>query len=178
VSFGPQAFFFAVFGAASVLSALAVVLVKNAVKSALALIVCFFSLSALFLLQSAELIAVLQILVYAGAIMVLFVFVIMLVENKEEEEARSVLGSAATLPIKVLAVGVVGAAMMRAVAATQFPTSAERAPDFGSVASIGEMFLRKYLFHFELTSILLLVGIVAAVVLSRRGRHAPTEGEQ
>lgn len=178
MSLGPDAIFFGIFGVVSIISALGVVLLQNAVKSALSLIMCFFCLAALFLLQSAELLAVLEVLVYAGAIMVLFVFVIMLVENREEEAARSVLGSKLSLPIKVLGVGIVGVGLIRVVAATQFPESAQLTPGFGSVASIGETFLRKYLFHFELTSILLLVGIVGAVVISRRGRHVPTEGNK
>lgn len=175
MNFGPDAVFFAIFGALSIASALGVVLLRNAVKSALSLIVCFFSLAALFLLQSAELLAVLEVLVYAGAIMVLFVFVIMLVEDRQEEAARPVLGSRLALPIKVLGVGAVAYALVRVVSMTSFPESAVLGPGFGSVHSIGTTFLRKYLFHFELTSVLLLVGIVGAVVVSRRGRQAMTE---
>ena len=175
MDFGPDAVFFVIFGGLSVVSALGVVLLRNAVKSALSLIVCFFSLAALFLLQSAELLAALEVLVYAGAIMVLFVFVIMLVENREEEAARPVLGSRLSLPIKVAGVGAVAFALIRVVSMTTFPESAPLGAGFGSVHSIGTTFLRKYLFHFELTSILLLVGIVGAVVISRRGRRVMTE---
>ena len=175
MNLGPDAVFFAIFGTLSIMSALGVVLLRDAVKSALSLIVCFFSLSALFLLQSAELLAVLEVLVYAGTSMLLFVFVIMLVENREEEAARTLLGSRLSLPIKVVGVGAVGFALIRVVSATAFPESAELTPGFGSVESIGLTFLRKYLFHFELTSVLLLVGIVGAVVMARRGRQAPAE---
>jgi len=174
VEYGPDAVFFAIFGAVSLISALGVVLLRNAVKSALSLIVCFFSLAALFLLQSAELLAVLEILVYAGAIMVLFVFVIMLVENRDEEAARTLLGSKLSLPFKVIGVVVVGFGVARIVAATTFPESAPLTPGFGSVGSVGKAFLTRYLLHFELTSLLLLVGIVGAVVISRRGRRLLT----
>ncbi len=170
--------FFAFFGFLCLLSALGVVLLRNAIRSALSLIMCFFCLAALFLLQSAELLAALEVLVYAGAIMVLFVFVIMLVENKDEEEARSLLGSPATLPLKVLGVLGLGVGLGRAVAATRFAPHAPLAEDFGTVGGVGYTFLTRYLFHFELTSILLLVGIVGAVIVSKRGRREPAEGER
>lgn len=174
---GPESLLFAFFGTACLLSALGVVTIRNAVKSALSLILCFFSLAALFLLQHAELLAVLEVLVYAGAIMVLFVFVIMLVENKEEEETRDVLGSKVTLPIKLAAVGLVAYGLGRGVARSRFPTSATVPESFGGVATVGRTFLREYVFHFELTSLLLLVGIVGAVIVSKRGRRHPREEE-
>jgi NADH-quinone oxidoreductase subunit J len=178
VSLGPDAIFFALFGSLCLLSALGVVLLRNAVKSALSLIACFFSLAALFLLQSAELLAALEVLVYAGAIMVLFVFVIMLVENRDEEAARSLLGSKLSLPIKVVGVSVVVLGAARLVGETVFGPSAELPEDFGSVNRIGNVCLRDYQFHFEITSVLLLVGIVGAVVISRRGRRTLEEASR
>ncbi|MGF1509212.1 MAG: NADH-quinone oxidoreductase subunit J [Myxococcota bacterium] len=169
---------FCLFGLTTLVSALGVVLIRNAVKGALSLILCFFGLAALFLLQAAELLAVLEVLVYAGAIMVLFVFVIMLVENKDEEASRTLLGSRLSLPLKVGAVAVVGYAMTRAVSRTAFPPSQVLTDDFGTVQRTGLVFLRDYLFHFELTSLLLLVAIVGAVVISRRAsRDKGAEGE-
>lgn len=161
---------FAFFGVMSLVSALGVVLVRNAVKGALSLIVCFFSLAALFVLQSAELLGALEVLVYAGAIMVLFVFVIMLVENKDEEGARTVLGSRVSFPLKLGAVMAIAWGMSIAVARSDFGPSAELEEGFGGVRSIGLMFLRDYIVHFELSSLLLLVGIVGAVIVSKRGR--------
>ena len=171
----PEYMAFFVFGSMSLLSALGVVLLKNPVKSALSLILSFFSLAALFVLQQAELIGVLEVLVYAGAIMVLFVFVIMLVENKDEEGARDVLGSRLALPVKVGAVLAIGWAIARSVARSEFSAGAPLPEGFGGAKSIGLMFVREYLFHFELTSVLLMVGIVGAVIVSRRGRDRKEE---
>ncbi|HJL40431.1 MAG TPA: NADH-quinone oxidoreductase subunit J [Myxococcales bacterium LLY-WYZ-16_1] len=162
---------FGLFGGVSLLSAIGVVTIQNAVKCAMSLIVCFFGLAALFVLQSAELLAVLEVLVYAGAVMVLFVFVIMLVENKDEESARTVLGSKWTLPVKLAGVGLVAFALGRAVRGAQFGERAALPEGFGGVASVGRTFLRDHLLHFELTSLLLLIGIVGAVIVARRGRR-------
>jgi NADH-quinone oxidoreductase subunit J len=177
VTLNVESVLFGLFAFQALLSALGVVLIRNPVKGALSLILCFFSLGALFLMQAAELLAMLEVLVYAGAIMVLFVFVIMLVENKDEEASRNVLGSKLTLPIKVAAVAVIGTGIGRAIARTDFGPSPELSPGFGTVKTTGLVFLREYVFHFELTSLLLLVGIIGAVIVSRRGRAEGAAGE-
>ncbi|MBK8013273.1 MAG: NADH-quinone oxidoreductase subunit J [Deltaproteobacteria bacterium] len=161
---------FAVFAVASIASALGVVMLRNPVKSALSLIVCFFSLASLYIIQHAELIGVLQVLVYAGAIMVLFVFVIMLVENKEEAVVAPSLAQRVAIPFKVLAVSLVATSVMMLILKSG-PWTLEALPnDFGSPASVGKTFFDQHLLQFELTSLLLLVGIVGAVVVAKRGR--------
>ena len=165
---------FALFAVSAVVSALGVVAIRNPVKGAMSLIACFFCLACLFLLQSAEMIAILEVLVYAGAIMVLFVFVIMLVEDKEQPILTPALGQRITVPIKVLGVSVVAYSLMAVIRrSTGLEQAARGYPDelpdaFGSVAQVGRELFDNFLFHFEMTSILLLVGIVGAVIVSKR----------
>lgn len=172
---------FALFAVGAVVSALGVVAIRNPVKGAMSLIACFFCLACLFLLQRAEMIAILEVLVYAGAIMVLFVFVIMLVEDKEQPILTPALGQRIAVPIKVLSVGFVGYSLLATVRQTaqlepgQRLSYPDELPDgFGTVAHVGRELFDNFIFHFEMTSILLLVGIVGAVVVSKRVTSGPT----
>lgn len=164
----PEVLLFALFAVVSIGSALLVVTLRDPVKSAMALILCFFCLACLFLLQRAELIAVLEVLVYAGAIMVLFVFVIMLVEKRDEPLLGSTLTSRLSLPLKLAAVGAVAFGLVSVIRASNLPEPQELPDGFGSVATVGHEFFDNFLFHFELTSLLLLTGIVGAVIVSKR----------
>jgi NADH-quinone oxidoreductase subunit J len=158
----------------SIISAGLVVLIRDPVKAAMSLIVCFFCIACLYLLQSAELIAVLEVIVYAGAIMVLFVFVIMLVEHKDEAIVAHQLSQRVAVPLKILAALTVAASIVLFIHRGSVPLAGETLPPgFGSVRSVGREFFNAFLFHFEFTSLLLLVGIVGAVVISRRAVHRP-----
>ena len=166
---------FALFAVSAVVSALGVVAIRNPVKGAMSLIACFFCLACLFLLQSAEMIAILEVLVYAGAIMVLFVFVIMLVEDKEQPILTPALGQRIAVPIKITGAAVVAASLISVIRRSMSldPSRQPNYPDelpeaFGTVAHVGRELFDNFLFHFEMTSILLLVGIVGAVVVSKR----------
>lgn len=161
---------FAVFAVLAIASALGVVIVRDPVRAALSLIACFFSMACLYLLQAAELIAVLEVLVYAGAIMVLFVFVIMLVENKDEPIMPPGLLRRMMVPVKVIALAVIGLRVLMVVAQTSFSSGAPLPEGFGTAKFIGREFFKSFLFQFELTSVLLLVAIVGAVIISRRDR--------
>lgn len=161
---------FALFALLSVASALGVVLLKDPVKGALSLIGCFFCLASLFVLQRAELVAVLEVLVYAGAIMVLFVFVLMLVEDKDAPLFASAVGEKVVLPIKVAGVVLVGGALAWGVASTSLEAAAAIGDGFGSPRAVGLHFFERFVFHFEMTSVLLLGAIVGAVVVSRRSK--------
>lgn len=146
-------------------AALMVVLHRNPVYSALALVFTLFQVAIMFVALEAYLIAFLQVIVYAGAIVVLILFAIMLLSLEPEEPSpeRSTLrawgwGLAALLGLE-----------LGAVALVHHPASAEKGPsDFGSVADVAEQLFSKHLLPFELTSILLLVAVVGAVVLARR----------
>ena len=145
---------------------------RNPIYGALSLVACFFFLAGIYLLLSAPLIAILQIMIYAGAVMVLFVFVIMLLNLKEEElgEARwtfwKVAGLAAVLgSTGVIAWRALGQAYPGAPAfdnAVRFGGSG-----FGGVKAVGRTLYLASVLPFEVTSLLLLVAVVAAVVIAK-----------
>ena len=148
---------------------------RNPVYAALSLVISFFFVAGLYVLLFAHLLAVLQILVYAGAIMVLFLFVIMLL-NLEEGE----LGRQTTSWVQLAGAGAavfigVKAAILVTYSADNVPAGgvppealALSTSDFGTVHRIGDTLFRQYLVPFELTGILLLVAVVGAVVLAKR----------
>ena len=161
---------FALFATLSVASALGVVLIRDPIKAALSLITCFFGLASLFVLAHAELIGVLEVLVYAGAIMVLFVFVLMLVENKDLPLFSSAVGQKVALPLKIGCALLIGGGLLAIVARTPFGAAAPLPEGFGGPRGVGLTFFESFVFHFEMTSLLLLGAIVGAVVVSRRSK--------
>jgi NADH-quinone oxidoreductase subunit J len=146
-------------------SALTVILHRRPVYSALALVNTLFLIAVMFLLLNAELIALLQVIVYAGAIMVLFLFVIMLLSLSGEESGGGRLGvrglAALSGLLLTIELGAVSAAGAR-VSTTQIAGS------YGSTETLAERLFTRHLLPFELTSVLLLVAIVGAVVMARR----------
>lgn len=161
-----QMILFALFATLAVASAIGVVAMRDPIKSALCLIGTFFSLGSLFVLQRAELLGVLEVLVYAGAIMVLFVFVLMLVINHDAR--RTAPGGSASLPFKVAAGSLIGGVFLLLVSEVGLPPAAPAPADFGTAQALGHAFMGRFLFHFEMTSVLLLVGIIGAVIVSKR----------
>ena len=158
---------FILFAGLAIGCALAVVAQRNPLYSAISLIGVFISLSCLYLTLSAPFIAAVQVIVYAGAIMVLVVFVIMLLNINAEERRRVRLGY--LVPIAV----VLAAVLIGEVAFVLYsvPVSLERPPgpsDVGLTASIGTGLFTRYLLPFEITSILLLMALVGAMTLARR----------
>ena len=138
---------------------------RNPVTAVMSLVATFFGLAAIYASLSAHFLAVLQVLVYAGAIMVLFIFVVMIL-NREE------VAPLALRPTRLLGVaaGIYLMAVFANVVAIGVPT--ERVPEvasqsFGTVASIGDILFRQFLYPFEAISLLLLVAIVGGVVVSR-----------
>jgi NADH-quinone oxidoreductase subunit J len=158
---------FILFAGLAIGCALAVVAQRNPLYSAISLIGVFISLSCLYLTLSAPFIAAVQVIVYAGAIMVLVVFVIMLLNVDAEERRRVRLGY--LVPVAV----VLAAVLIGEVAFVLYsvPVSLERPPgpsDIGLTASIGTGLFTRYLLPFEITSILLLMALVGAMTLARR----------
>ena len=155
---------FGIGAAGLVVSSLAVVLAKNPLRAALYLIAGLCSAAVLFVLLEASFVAAMQVLVYAGAIMVLFVFVIMLLNLGPDDGSKPAYLSIAKLlgSVSVLYVG-----YRMAAAAIDLPGPAAKAidPSFGSVKSVGVLLLTDFLFGFEAISVLLLVAVVGAVVL-------------
>lgn len=155
------------FGGIALVAAVCVVVLRRVFYSALSLIVCLTSVSALYLLLEAPFIAAIQVIVYAGAIMVLFLFVIMLLDPfssavlRDKKRYLSVLGvllGAAAL--------VMTYPLLAAYKPAPVPTGEGRG--VGSVANIGLTLFSDYLLPFEATSVLILVAIIGAVVLAKR----------
>jgi len=167
-------FFFWILAILSVGSALLVVANANPVRSALFLVVNFFVLSVFYFTLGAEFIGAVQVIVYAGAIMVLFLFVIMLL-NLGAPEALKERGKLGPMPAIVLALiflsllGGVGAIDKGLKAAS--PKAAEFMQTGGTANNIGVALFspsQPWLFPFEVTSFLLLVGVVGAIILAKR----------
>ena len=169
--------FFFLFSSLALSGATGVVFLRDPVKGALSLVACFFSIACLYLLQSAELMAVLEVLVYAGAIMVLFVFVIMLVENHDEPILPRSMIRRIAAPMKVGAVVLIGVNILAVVAKTTFGPGVPLTKGFGESAPVGRVLYGQFAFQFELVSVLLLAAIVGAVMISRKQKDE-TKGEQ
>lgn len=161
---------FVLFGALALGSGVGMVFQRNAVHAALLLVLNLLSLAVLFLTLSAEFLFVAQIIVYAGAIVVLFLFVIMLLgvdrseilgEPRRFQLWQAILGAAVGLPL-------VGALFTLLLSDRLTEVLPEASAEFGSPASIGELLFSRYLLPFELTSLLLLVAAIGALLLAKR----------
>jgi NADH:ubiquinone oxidoreductase subunit 6 (subunit J) len=158
--------------------AVGVIAMRNPLYSVLALIVHLFSLAVLFLLLSAAFLAAAQVVVYAGAVMVLYVFVVAYVGGDQESAWEPIPGQRLLAPLLgialfvELAIAVLGSSLL--ALGTEGP---EVRPGFGDPAAIGTLLLEKFLIAFEASSILLLLAAVGAVVLAgrRRAGDAPAE---
>ena len=159
--------FFLVVAASAIASAFVVILQRNPIMSAISLIANFFCIALLYLLLKAQLLAALQILVYTGAIMVLVIFVIMLL-NLGEEARLTERFDVKRIAAVVLITGFL-LEMLYIVAgnANQAPLS-PRAEQIGTVEAMGSAMFTKFLLPFEVTSLLLLAAIVGAVVLAKK----------
>ncbi len=163
-------FFFYFLSAVAVISAIAVITRRNPVHSAVALIFTLLSLAAIYLMLYAPFVAGVQIILYAGGIMVLFLFVIMLVsiqkaQREEQFNKQWHVGILAALLLGVLFVG----AYFKA--GTLFPTAnmaVVTAREMTNTQDVGMMLYREYLLPFEVASLLLLVAIVGAVVMAKK----------
>jgi NADH-quinone oxidoreductase subunit J len=160
-------FFFLVFALIAVVSGINVVMQRHPIASALSLIGVMGSLAVLYLLLDAEFIAMAQVIVYAGAIMVLFIFVIMLLNAGEEERrGRSWISTLLGVPVLILFLGIICYAIQG-----RFGDSGVvkfGAFQGGTAQSVGYALFTDYLLPFEVTSVLILVAIVGAIVLARK----------
>jgi NADH-quinone oxidoreductase subunit J len=149
----------------SIASALTVVLHRNPVYCALALVAALFQVALMFVALDAHLIALLQVIVYAGAIVVLFLFVIMLLSLEPDVPHPGRYGTrAASITIAVVLGVEIGAAVLISGRGSLVPTPV----GFGSTRMVAERLFSTHLLPFELTSVLLLVAVVGAVVMARR----------
>jgi NADH-quinone oxidoreductase subunit J len=162
-----QLLLFLVLALVAIVSALGLLISRNAIYSALFLVLNFMTIAVFFLLLNAPFIAVAQVSVYTGAIMVLFLFVIMLLGAERAGQIQAIRWQ---IPLAIiLGVVLLGEAVyiiviqrgMLPVVSTQLPA------DFGSPTQVGTTLFSGYLLPFEITSVLLLVGMVGAIVLTK-----------
>ena len=154
-------------GFLAVISALFVVLNRNPVYSAVMLVFCFFSLAALYVLLEAYFVAVLEIIVYAGAIMVLFLFVIMLINVGNEIKTSKYLQKTTIMPfilVLLFSFNIFLLILWRSAGLHQSNTIST----VGSIAAIGQALFTKYVLPFEIASLLLLVALIGTVYLAKR----------
>jgi len=156
------------YGSVLLASALAVVLVRNPVHAALFLVLSFFSAAALWILLYAEFLALTLVLVYVGAVMVLFLFVVMMLDINLERLRE---GFWRSLPLALL-VGVLMAAEMVAALVTRggLAGAMPPAPSGSNTRALGSVIYTDYVFPFEIAAVILLVAIVAAIALTLRQR--------
>ena len=164
------ALLFILFAGLAVGCALALVAQRNPLYSAISLIGVFISLACLYVMLAAPFIAAVQVIVYAGAIMVLVVFVIMLLNVEQEDSRRARIGFLLPAAL-VLAAVLIGEVAFILVSVDNASLPASAASDVGSTASIGSQLFTTYLLPFEITSILLLMAIVGAMTLARRSKE-------
>src|SRR5215203_1418422 len=163
------ALLFILFAGLAVGCALAVVAQRNPLYSAISLVGVFISLACLYVMLAAPFIAAVQVIVYAGAIMVLVVFVIMLLNVEQEERGRTRLKFLVPTAIGLAAVLIAEVAFIL-VSVQEFRVSpTATTSNVGLTHSIGTALFTRYLLPFEITSILLLMAIVGAMTLARRG---------
>jgi NADH-quinone oxidoreductase subunit J len=163
---------FWVFASILVIAALAMICVRNPVHSAMLLVLCFFTSAAIWLLIEAEFLAVVLILVYVGAVMVLFLFVVMMLDiNVEEVRARFT----RYIPLAAIVAGVVVFQLVSVVWTRNLGVDVTRAAtpqpaDYSNTAELGTVLYTQYVYPFELAAVLLLIAIVAAISLTMRKR--------
>jgi NADH-quinone oxidoreductase subunit J len=161
---------FYILGGLTIGTALMVVLSKHPVRSVLYLVLTFFLISANYVLMNAQFIAIVNIIVYAGAIMVLFLFVLMLLNlNKENEPKHS--------PLMTIGAAIAGGALFLVVVAAMRdailanPMIDANSPKVGLVENLGQVLFTKYVLPFEVSSILFLAAMVGAVLLAKKEKQ-------
>jgi len=161
----PLLVFFVLAGLA-VIGAVSLILQRHPIHSALSLIVVMVALAGLYLLLGAEFVAAVQIIVYGGAIMVLFVFVIMLLNaGVEEHTSISKMAGAPGLLLVVALAGLVAATIVRSTDSIQ---GTMQTGVMSSTSGVSNMIFREFVYPFELTSFLILVAVLGATVLAQR----------
>lgn len=163
-----QDLLFYLFAAATLLCGVLVVanpFSRNPVTSAMFLVLTIVSLAGLFVLLHAFFLAAVQVLVYAGAVMVLFLFVIMLLDLKEEEQRK--IRKAGAI-VGVATVGVMYAVITRALSSLPQANAGAGPQLEGGTAALGRILFREYLLPFEIVSVLLLVAMVGVILLSKK----------
>ena len=159
---------FLIAAAVAIAASILVVIQRNPIASVMYLLTSFVSQVILFIMLNAAFLAMLQIIVYAGVILVLFLFVIMLLNLRREDFGKDI-----KLKFRPMAIAFAVVLLFETVVVIQTSNMLNRAtaaigPDFGSVKAVGMELFTKYLYPFELTSILLIVAVLGAVVMAKK----------
>jgi len=161
-------FFFYYFASVIVLTSLLVVALRNPIYSALSLLIMFFHVAGLYVTLHAEFLAAVQVIVYAGAILVLYLFVVMLLNVKREDRYHPQLPIGAFLGL-VIVTEVLLLAFQRSDSETPpMPPAGSVTEVVGNTETIGDVLYTTYLFPFEVASLILLVAMIGAIVLAKR----------
>jgi NADH-quinone oxidoreductase subunit J len=167
-----QLAWFTILGAIAIASAITMVAKRNSVHSALSLALVALCLAGLYAMLDAHFVWIIQIIIYVGAVMVLFLFVVMHTRIKAEGKERDPIAYQRWLAVLLGLILFVLVGVSLTYAALQLgPATGPPAPpqDFGTAETMGKLLFTNYLLPFELTSVLLIVAIVGAVILARKG---------
>ncbi|HYD89954.1 MAG TPA: NADH-quinone oxidoreductase subunit J [Flavobacterium sp.] len=158
---------FYILSAITLATAFLTIFSKNPIHSAIYLVLCFFSIAGHYLMFNAQFLAIVHIIVYSGAIMILMLFTIMLMNlNKEDEKNKSVLSRIAAVVSFCLVAFVLLATFIKAQPViTEYEVSGQ---DYQSIKVLGKVLLNEYMVPFEFASVLLLVSMIGAVLLSKK----------
>jgi len=167
-----EAAIFYFFGAVLVGGAIGVIASRNPVHSAMFLVLCFFASAFLWMLLEAEFLAIVLVLVYVGAVMVLFLFVVMMLDvGSDRLQGGFTRYAPLGLAVVVLVVTMLGVVVWRGDSGLGMREAPPRAPaDFSNTEALGAVLYTDYVYAFELAAVLLLVAIVAAITLTMRKR--------
>lgn len=159
--------FFYIFSAVALISAFTVVFSRNPVNAAMALIVTFLSMASLFVLLEAYFLAVVQVLVYAGAVVVLFLFIVMLLDLKvdKQKSISKISAAAALIGFAILVVGVVA---VQATPTLADSSDAALAANEVTLKTFGNQLFTTYLLPMQVTGFLLLISMVGVIVISKK----------
>jgi len=157
---------FYILSAITLATAFLTIFSKNPIHSAIYLVLCFFSVAGHYLMFNAQFLAIVHVIVYSGAIMILMLFTIMLMNlNKEDERNKSLLSRLAAVGSFCLVALVLLAAFIKGQRQHDYQVSGE---DFQSIKVLGQVLLNDYMVPFEFASVLLLVSMIGAVLLSKK----------
>lgn len=157
---------FYILAAVTLATAILTIISKNPIHSAIYLVICFFSIAGHYLLFNAQFLAIVHIIVYSGAIMVLFLFTIMLMNlNKEERNKPMLTSIAAVVSFCIFALVLIAVFVKAQPEMVEYTTTGE---DYQSIKVLGQVLLNEYMVPFETASVLLLVSMVGAVLLSKK----------
>ena len=168
---------FLIAGAVALIGAVAMLMARNAVHSALFLLLNFGAIAVLFLLLQSPFLFAIQLTVYAGAIMVLFLFVVMLLGAEQVEDTPDRIAWQRPLGL-VLGLALLAVAVIAGLRTGTTPLpGGEALATFGNPASLGALLFTRYMLPFQITGVILLVAVIGVVVLNQRGRQSAESGQ-